>query len=146
MNILNALACKASKVALTHKFNSQEIANIVWGLSKTNFDNEAVISILTKQMQNDEIIKHTTPQEAANVMYALGKMMIRDEETFSCMNEEVMRNLDQVTSQTIANLLHAHGRINLTLPQTLFDSWANGKIDIFGLYLNNREFDANDEN
>ncbi len=145
MSILNILASEASKIALTYKFNSQEIANIVWGLSKTDFDNEAIISILTKQMQNDEIIKHTTPQEAANVMYALGKMMIRDEETFSCMNEVVMRHLDQATTQTIANALWAHDRVNLTPPQKLFDSWAKQKLDIFGLYLDNRQFDPMEE-
>ena len=52
-------------------------------------------------MQKYEIIKYTMSQEAVNTMYALSKMMIRDDGTFSCMNEVVMRNFDQATSQTL---------------------------------------------
>ena len=134
---------KASRIALNKEFNSQELANIIWGLSKTEFRDELVISILTREMRDESILKESTPQEAANVMYALAKMMLRDEETFSCMNKVVMRNLDQATTQTIANLLWAHDRVNLTPPQQLFDSWAKEKLDIVGLYLDdNHNFEV----
>lgn len=140
---LFALAMKASSIAVAKGFNSQELANIMWGLSKTDFRDELVVSTLTREMQDENIFQHSTPQEAANVMYALGKMMVRDEEMFACMNNVVMMNLDQATTQTIANALWAHDRVNLTPPQQLFDSWAKEKLDIIGLYLDeNRTYEV----
>jgi hypothetical protein len=145
MSVLFALAMKASKIASEKGFNSQELANVIWGLSKTEYRDEMVLSILTKQMRDEVILEQSTPQEAANVMYALGRMMVRDEETFSCMNEVVMRNLDQATTQAIANTLWAHDRVNLTPPQQLFDSWAKEKLDIVGLYLHDRKLEVLEE-
>ena len=140
--VMFPLAMKASQIAWAENFNSQELANIIWGLSKTDFTDEMVISILTKQMRDERITQHSTPQEAANVMYALGKMYVRDEETFSCMNSIVMRNLDQATTQTIANTLWAHDRVNLTPPQQMFDSWAKEKLDIIGLYVDDQKVEV----
>lgn len=140
--ILPALGLKASNIALDKGFNSQELANIIWGLSKTGFRDESVISTLTKEMQDENILRQSTPQEAANVIYAMGTMMIRDDDLFDCMNRVVMNNLDEATTQTIANVLWAHDRVNLTPPQTLFDSWAKEKLDIVGLYLDKDGFEV----
>ena len=87
-------------------------------------------------MQNEEIVLQSTPQEAANVMYALGRMLIHDSKTFDVMNYVIMRNLDHATTQTIANALWAHDRLDLTPPQQLFDNWAKEKLDIIGLVIN----------
>jgi len=142
MTIVNALAAKAANIALKKQFNSQEIANIIWGLSKTGFNDEIIITILAKQMRENNILQQTTPQEAANVMYGLGKMKLRDEKTFSCMNAVVMSHLEDATTQTIANTLWAHDCVNLAPPQQLFDSWAKEKLDIVGLYLDNKKVEV----
>lgn len=126
---------KASIIAIDKGFNSQELANIMWGLSKAEFRDESVLSILSTEMRDEDVMSQSTPQEAANVIYALGKLNIRDEETFSCMNDVVMRDLDQATAQTIANVLWAHERVNIKIPQTLFNTWAQEKLDIGGLFF-----------
>lgn len=120
---------------MKQNFNSQELANIIWGLSKCDFDNEVLILKLTSCMQNEAIAMQSTPQEAANVLYALGRMLINDAKTFSAMNNVIMRNLDSATTQAIANALWAHDRLNLTPPQQLFDNWAREKLDLQGLFI-----------
>lgn len=91
------MAIKASQIAVAKQFNSQELYNIIWGLSKTDFNDELVMSILIKEMQDEAIVRLCTPQEAAGVMYATAsaKMIIRDEALFACMTKVVMRNLDK---------------------------------------------------
>ncbi len=95
--ILFSLAIKASQIAVAKQFNSQELYNIIWGLSKTDFNDELVMSILIQEMQDEAIVKLCTPQEAAGVMYATASatMMIRDEALFACMTKVVMSNLDE---------------------------------------------------
>jgi len=45
-----------------------------------------------------------------------------------------MRQLEDATTQTIANALWAHESVDLVAPGQLFDSWAKEKLDIVGLY------------
>lgn len=127
---------KAREVAVKNKFNSQELANIIWGLSKVDFDDESLILTLSSCIRNENIVQQSTPQEAANVMYALGRMMIHDVQTFDAMNKVIMRNLDHATTQTIANALWAHDRLDLSPPQQLFDDWAKEKVDLTSLFIN----------
>lgn len=135
--ILKPLAYKAVEFADEAKFNSQELANIVWAFSKLNLEDEVVYSHLTSQLRTPCIMEQCTSQEAANVLYALGKMKIRDKETFECMDEVLMRNLDGANTQAIANALWAHECVNIAPHRQLFDSWALEKLNIVGLYLDN---------
>lgn len=95
------------------------------------------MSVLTTEICKPYVSDHATSQEAANVLYAFGRMHIRDEETFSCMNAVLMRQLDKSTTEAIANALWAHDSVNLQPPRLLFDSWAKEKLDIVGLYRYN---------
>lgn len=135
--ILKPLAYKAVEFADEAKFNSQELANIVWAISKLNLEDEVVFSHLTSQLRTPYIMEQCTSQEAANVLYALGKMKIRDKATFECMDEVLMRNLEGATTQAIANALWAHESVNIAPHRQLFDSWALEKLNIVGLYLDN---------
>lgn len=138
-SIVSPFVDEAVKMAQKEKFNSQELANIVWALSKAEIDDEASVSCFTKQIRRPFILESTSPQEAANVLYALGMMQIKDEETFSCMNSVLMGQLEEATSQTIANALWAHDIVGLVPPRLLFDSWAKEKLDIVGLYLDDQQ-------
>lgn len=140
------LISKAIFMAQNEMFNSQELANIIWALSKTDFENEAIISCFTQEICEPWILETTTPQEAANVLYALGKMHIRDKKTFDCMNSVLMGSLDKATPQTIANALWAHDSVNLVPPRQLFDSWAKEKLDIVGIYIDNQQVQVIEEN
>lgn len=137
--IIERMATIAEMTAEKQLFNSQEIANIIWGLSKVGFDNALSIKMFTKQLKNPSILKTCTPQEASNVMYALALMNINDEDTFTLMNNVLMNQLNDATTQTIANALWAHEIVNLQPPQLLFNQWAKEKLEITGLYLGDEE-------
>jgi hypothetical protein len=136
-SIIDPMATIAKETAEKQMFNSQEIANIIWGLSKVRFDDAISIQVFTKQLKHPSILKQCTPQEASNVMYALGLMNIDDEDTFALMNNVLMNQINDATTQTIANALWAHEVVNLQPPQLLFNQWAKEKLDITGLCLGN---------
>lgn len=135
--ILYPLAQTAAYFARSNVFNSQEIANIVWGLSKTSFRNEWLIRTLTRQLRHPEFQEQCTPQEASNILYALAIMNIRDEATFRYMSHVIMMHLSKTTAQTIANSLWAHDRVELEPPPQLLDRWLRERLDVVDLYLDN---------
>lgn len=140
-SIVYPIARKATQMSQEERFNSQELANIVWGLSKLEFDAPLAISNFTYQLRKPSIMNFTTPQEASNVLYALAKMGVRDEDTFHAMNQVLMRQPENATTQTIANALWAHETVGLLPPKQLFNSWAREKLNIVGLYMEDRQIE-----
>lgn len=139
--IITPLSSAASEMVQDGRFNSQEIANILWGLSKTGFKNATILQPFTKEIQTSYILDSCSSmntQEAANILYALGKMKIKDEELFSCLSSVLMRQLAEVTPQTIANALWAHEITGLEPPMQLFNRWAMEKLNIAGFYTGNQ--------
>ena len=136
--IITPLSSAASEMVQDGHFNSQEIANILWGLSKTGFKNVTILQPFTKEIQSSSIMDSCSSQEAANILYALGKMKIKDEELFSSLSSVLMRQLAEVTPQTMANALWAHERTGLEPPMQLFNRWAMEKLNIAGFYTGNK--------
>jgi hypothetical protein len=60
-------------------FDSNDIANVIWGLSKVNYDNPAAILRLAQQ------ITSPTSLEASMILFALGKLQIYDKEVFKSL-------------------------------------------------------------
>jgi hypothetical protein len=172
--IVEPLALAASDVA--PNCNAQEIANILWGLSKVDYhpfhplildtpnylQEQAVISNLTRRMMMPEVLHDCSSQEAATVLYALGRMKVRNESVFAAMSSVMMQRLTDthphpdkhhtleeegggdgkqrhrgasrvVSAQSIANALWAHQEVGIKPPQSLFDSWAFGMVNVVGL-------------
>jgi len=160
--------------------NAQEIANILWGLSKVDYhpfhplildtpnylQEQRVISNLTHRMMMPEVLQDCSSQEAATVLYALGRMKVRDNAVFAAMSSVMMQRLTDthpqhhpdehhppeedddddgdgnqrrrgasrvVSAQSIANALWAHQEVGIKPPQSLFDSWAFGMVNVVGL-------------
>eukprot|EP00557_Chaetoceros_sp_GSL56_P004048 CAMPEP_0176504732 /NCGR_PEP_ID=MMETSP0200_2-20121128/16100_1 /TAXON_ID=947934 /ORGANISM="Chaetoceros sp., Strain GSL56" /LENGTH=830 /DNA_ID=CAMNT_0017904203 /DNA_START=440 /DNA_END=2932 /DNA_ORIENTATION=- len=140
-SIVYPIANKAAQMAQEECFNSQELANILWGLSKVEYNEPHAVSYFTAQLRRASIMNAMTPQEASNVLYALAKMCIKDEHTFNSMNQVLMRQPENATTQTIANALWAHETIGLIPPRQLFNSWAKEKLHIVGLYVENQQIE-----
>ena len=127
-----------SKAALC---NSQEIANIVWGLSKVDYDNPKVVSELVQHITESESRKgECTPQEASNILYALGKLQICDDGAFGKLSSILMNQLQDASSQAIANALWAFDAVSLEPPIELMGTWAREKLGVASVLDNATEF------
>jgi hypothetical protein len=140
-DILYSLAVATTTAGI--KFNSQEIANILWGLAKADFhkfvpDHGEILSKLSKRTRDQHILDSCSAQEASNILYALAKMNAADEETFSAMTRVIVSQLADATAQTIANALWAHESAHLKPPRAMLDLWAKEKLDITGLYIDHK--------
>jgi len=130
-NLVNAVVEKVS--VYEYPFNSQETANILWGMSKVGFRSKDEVLTILDYMITPHILKQCSSQEAANVLMALGKMKISEEYAFSSLSNVMMEKLEEATPQGIANALWAHQKMGFQAPQQLFDGWANQKLGLLGL-------------
>ncbi|KAL7467025.1 hypothetical protein ACHAXS_007295 [Conticribra weissflogii] len=132
-----SLLDKMGEIALNiaPQCNSQEIANIVWGLSKVGFLEDDVISRLIRFITTStKLTNECTCQEAANALYALGRLQIRDEDSFSSLSAIMLNRMQEATSQAIANALWAHEIVDLQPPRELLDCWAHENLGLIAAF------------
>ena len=115
---------------LCPKLNARESANIVWGLSKVNYDKPEIITKLIHHVitSPNNLAKECTAQEAANMLFALGKLQIRDKDSFASLSSILMNQLHEATSQAIANALWAHEVVGFEVPPELLSTWAQDRL------------------
>lgn len=124
---LEELSREASRVA--SQCNSQEVANIVWGLSKVDYDDDPeLICTLVRVITHSSLSKKCTSQEAANCIYALGRLGIRDQELFSALSSIIKTQIHDANSQAIANSLWGHDVVGLPAPPELLSVWARDTL------------------
>jgi hypothetical protein len=104
---------------------SCDIANILWGLSKVGHNDREVISALTDRMMD----LGPTAQEAATVMFSLGRMEIQDEVVFSSMSTFMMEQLETASAQSVANALFV--RLQMLMMICITDSSVNSHWNEF---------------
>lgn len=127
-------------------FNSQEIANIVWGFSKVNYNNPKIISELVQQITVSVALKNQCgSQEAANILYALGKLQICDSKAFETLSYILMSQLQSASSQGIANALWAYDVVGLDPPRELLGCWAREKLGLEGVASKRMDICVNDD-
>jgi len=137
-SIVTPLAERAK--TLSSELTAQELANILWALSKVNSKDFNVIYVLTQRLcVDDDLVP--SPQEAASILYALGRMDIRHEEVFSKLSTILMEQIDRTSALTVANVLWAHRTVHIAPPQTLLDSWAKQKLGIVAVH-DHTKYDA----
>lgn len=111
--------------------NAREIANIVWGLSKVDYDGPEIISQLIQQVTTSpKLTKSLSSQEAANCLFALGKLQIRDKKAFASLSSILRSRLSEATSQAVANALWAHEVVNIEPPHELLSIWAQERLGL----------------
>lgn len=72
----------------SHAFDSRDIANVVWGLSKLNYERPEAVLRLAKQVvtfQTNEL----TAREASMILFALGKLQIHDKDVFKSLYSSI---------------------------------------------------------
>jgi hypothetical protein len=116
---------------LAPKFNSQETANILWASSKFPKKNYDSIYRLTRRFSSPNFKSwNIKPQEASNVLYALGKMDIRDVNVFRNLTRCMLENIHSTSAQSVANAMWAHRAVLIEPPQDLIDTWAQQKLGL----------------
>ena len=74
-----------------------------------------------------------TTQEAANILYALGKLQVDDEATFNMLGQLLIDQVETCTAQAIANALWAFQELGLAPPDQLLQRWTTEKLGLIGL-------------
>lgn len=129
--ILDRFLSRATTLA--PQLTSQEVANILWGLSRTGYrDCGPLVESFTDRILNLHEFSEgkCTPQEAANVMMALGRMNIQDERVFQVLSDDMLDQLGAASAQAIANALWAHQTVHITPPYQLLDQWASERLGL----------------
>lgn len=117
---------------LAHELNTQEVANILLALSRIKSEEFKAIFDLTRRFTSVDTLVVTKPstQEAANIIYSLGRLNIRDEEVFRYLSSILMANIEETSAQAIANVLWAHRVVHIPPPRELLDQWTVKKLGL----------------
>jgi hypothetical protein len=78
--------------------------------------------------QKETDLEETTPQDAATILYALGRMNLRDDDVFRNLSNLMSDKIGSASAQALANVLYAHREVLIKSPQQLLDRWAVQKI------------------
>ncbi|KAL9185229.1 hypothetical protein ACHAXT_003006 [Thalassiosira profunda] len=109
--------------------NAREVANCVWGLS--NYDQpECILELINHVISSPEHTASCTAQEAATLLFVLGKLNVHDREAFACLSEVLVDRMHEADSQTIANALWAHDVVGIAAPPELLSTWAQTKLGL----------------
>jgi hypothetical protein len=106
------------------QFTGQELANILWGMSKVKSKSFDSIFVLLRRIETDDSLC-LTPQEASNILYALGHLDIRHEAVFTKLCNLVLDQIDSASAQTVANVLWASRAVFFRPPQRLLEPRPN---------------------
>lgn len=112
---------------------SADIAMILWGMSQTGWrDCDSSVQAFTDRLLDlhNSPSEKVSPQEAAGVMLALGRMHIVNEEVFEVLSNDILDQLDTASAQAIANALWAYRALHMSPPRKLLDRWAIERLGL----------------
>ena len=120
---------------LAHELNTQEVANILLALSRIKSEEFKAIFDLTRRFASVDkmALTRASTQEAANIIYSLGRLNIRDEEVFNHLSSILMENIEETSAQAIANVLWAHRIVHIPPPRELLDRWTIKKLGLISV-------------
>ena len=119
-------------VNLADKFNGIELSSVLYGLARLGFHDEDVVDVLTSRFLDPSVLARSTAREISSVMFSVGMMGHRDADLFAKLSTAMMENIDETSSESIANALTAYEAIDMAPPRILFDRWASEKLGIIG--------------
>lgn len=93
-----------------------------------------VIYDLTRRFAVTGTLPDLASQEAANILYSLGRLDIRDETIFRNLSKVIMNKIDCTSAQAVANVLWAHRAVFLPPPQELLNRWASEKLGVVSAF------------
>ena len=127
-DIVTPMIYRAQKMAKA--MNTQEVSNILWAMSRIRSNEYKTVFVLTRRFALTGSTANANSQEAANILYSLGRLNIRDEDIFRNLSHVIMKQIDETSAQAVANVLWAHRAVHLEPPQELLNRWANEKLGI----------------
>jgi hypothetical protein len=114
---------------MTNRFTSSEMA-ITWrALSQLRFQTSDVLFALKSRLLEDVHLQ-LSAQDAATILYSLGRLRIREEALFHHLTSILLEHIETTSAQGLANALWAHEAVFLEPPQILLDSWAQSKLGL----------------
>ena len=119
-------------VNLANKFNGIELSSVLFGLARLGYNDETVVNVLTSRFLEPSVLTESTAREISSAMFSLGMMGHRDVDLFAKLSTAMMENIDETSSESIANALTAYEAIDMAPPRILFDRWASEKLGIQG--------------
>eukprot|EP00977_Amphora_coffeiformis_P013510 scaffold3571_cov176-Amphora_coffeaeformis.AAC.26 len=128
--IVSVLAQRAKE--LSSLFNGQELANVLWGISKAESKSFDVVFVLIRRLEDDDSL-NLSPQEASNVLYALGRLDLRHEAVFTKLCNLILDQIESASAQSVANVLWASRAVYFRPPQKLLDTWAIKKLGLVAI-------------
>jgi hypothetical protein len=111
--------------------NAREVSNIIWGLSRVDYDKPEVVSKIAKRIMSPHVFEECTVQEASMLLFALAKLQICKEDAlllFPSLSMILKRQLNDATSQSIVNALWAHEALGIPQPEELLSIWAQDRL------------------
>ena len=128
-DMLDPLLARANLAV--HLMTAQETANCLWALSKIARNNAyQTVFKLTQHLRNEEVLYELKLQEATTILYALGRLDIRDEWIFDQLSQLVLSKVENTSSPAIARIFWAHRQVHLKPPQDILDAWASKKLGL----------------
>jgi len=120
-------------VCLANSFNGIEIASILYGLARLGYneDDRVIDALVTSRFLETSVLARSTAREISSVMFSLGMMGHRNPKLFAKLSTAMMEgNVDETSSESIANALTAYEAVDMAPPRILFDRWASEKLGI----------------
>ena len=120
-------------VCLANSFNGIEIASVLYGLARLGYneDDRVIDALVTSRFLEPSVLARSTAREISSVMFSLGMMGHRNPKLFAKLSTAMMEgNVEETSSESIANALTAYEAVDMAPPRILFDRWASEKLGI----------------
>ena len=118
---------------LASHLNTGEVSTILWAMSRIKSTEFKTVFHLTRRFADstgDLRGIDASPQEAASILFALGRLDIRDEVIFRNLSGVLMDQINETTAQSVASVLWAHRAVHIAPPQELMDRWASARLGL----------------
>jgi hypothetical protein len=105
----------------------------LWAMGKLDSKDFQTVFQLSRPYATTPIALDVKPNEASTILYALGRLNIRDEGVFRSLTDKILQQVEDVSPPIIASVLRAHALVQIPPPRQLLDHWAKTKLGLRGI-------------
>jgi hypothetical protein len=115
---------------LSDALSPVETSNILWAMGKFHSKDYQTVFQLSRPYATTPVALDVQPKEASTMLYALGRLNVRDEGVFAALTDQILRHVGDASPQIIASVLRAHALVQIPPPYQLLDHWATTKLGL----------------
>lgn len=131
-------------LSLVDDFTTNEISNIIWSMGKFRKVSSNHFKLVFRFIKILDGRLDPTTQEAANILYGLGKLDLREEEVFQRMSAIIGDQIADVSAEALGRTLWAHDAVHLS-SQKLLDQYAQERLGLKTIRATASETDENEQ-